>query len=318
MSSEVKRYSVVLHVANDSPFRQTGDSCTRPIRTDVVLATDYAALESECERLRQFEIAYNDWQAKTDWVQESAKPNELGRHRADVLRARIEALAAQQGEAVEVAQVVSYLSACADGYDPDAPHPGPPEPLMTVAQHNRILAALSAQQSAQHPDDAAVDRFAAAMKSKLAKSREKGRHGWQTASAAHLSSLLYHHMYKADPLDVANLAMMLHQNGQVIELPFEARMPKEQQSAPERVSVPVEFRKVADKILAKLIRFADCAEDFEAGGVDIGRDWLDTLTRLGLLERVQRSPALWQTTDEADAIIDAQRALLASHGRGEA
>lgn len=47
----------------------------------------------------------------------------------------------QQSEAVEVAQVVSYLSACADGYDPDAPHPGPPEPLMTVAQHNRILAA---------------------------------------------------------------------------------------------------------------------------------------------------------------------------------
>lgn len=144
---------------------------------------------------------------------------------------------ARQGEAVEVAQVVSYLSACADGYDPDAPHPGPPEPLMTVAQHNRIVATLSAQ----HPDDAAVDRFAAAMKSKLAKSREKGRHGWQAASAAHLSSLLYRHMYKADPLDVANLAMMLHQNGQVIELPFEARMPKEQQSAPERVSVPVEL-----------------------------------------------------------------------------
>lgn len=84
------------------------------------------------------------------------------------------------------------------------------------------------------------------------------------------------------------------------------------------VGVPAEFRKVADKILANLIRFADCAEDFEAGGVDIGRDWLDTLTHLGLLERVQRSPALWQATDEADAIIDAQRAILASHGRGEA
>ena len=61
------------------------------------------------------------------------------------------------------------------------------------------------------------------MKAKLAKSREKGRHGWQTASAAHLSGLLYRHMYKADPLDVANLAMMLHQNGQAIELPQEAR-----------------------------------------------------------------------------------------------
>ena len=60
-----------------------------------VMYSDYAALEAECERLRQFEIAYNDWRAKTDWVQESAKPHELGRHRADVLRARIEALAAE-------------------------------------------------------------------------------------------------------------------------------------------------------------------------------------------------------------------------------
>lgn len=94
--------------------------------------------------------------------------------------------------------------------------------------------AISSRRPEHHPDDAAVDRFAAAMKSKLAASREKGRHGWQTASAAHLSSLLYHHMYKADPLDVANLAMMLHQNGQAIELPHEARRPADQQSAPER------------------------------------------------------------------------------------
>lgn len=152
------------------------------------------------------------------------------------------------GSAVEEVEVVGYVKY-------DSPLPGHTEfmkhepwmddglsegwqPLMTVAQNKRIVAALSAQQSAQHPDDAAVDRFAAAMKSKLAASREKGRHGWQTASAAHLSSLLYHHMYKADPLDVANLAMMLHQNGQAIELPHEARRPAEQQSAPERVSVP--------------------------------------------------------------------------------
>jgi len=57
------------------------------------------------------------------------------------LLAAIAANPTQQSEVVEVAQVVSYLSACADGYDPDAPHPGPPEPLMTVAQHQRILAA---------------------------------------------------------------------------------------------------------------------------------------------------------------------------------
>ena len=49
------------------------------------------------------------------------------------------------GEAVEEAKVVSYLSACTDGYDPDAPHPGPPEPLMTVAQHKRIVAQRDAE-----------------------------------------------------------------------------------------------------------------------------------------------------------------------------
>lgn len=93
------------------------------------------------------------------------------------------------------------------------------------------LAALKAQQVGQesepapkqHPDDAAVDRFAAAMKAKLARSREKGRHGWQNCTAPHLSAMLYDHLYKADPLDVGNFAMMLHQNGQAIELPFEAR-----------------------------------------------------------------------------------------------
>ena len=124
-----------------------------------------------------------------------------------------------------------------------------------------------------HPDDAAVDRFAAAMKSKLAKSREKGRHGWQAASAAHLSSLLYRHMYKADPLDVANLAMMLHQNGQAIELPFEARTPAEQQSAPERVGVPRDL--LADlissdhdtKIQAERALYALLASHAEGGKV---------------------------------------------------
>ena len=169
---------------------------------------------------------------------------------AGVLRGRIDAILAnptQQGEAVEVVawvtpekdRVITALTVAAAREDGGAmlssvrPYS---VPCMTVAQHQRIVAALSTQQSAHHPDDVAVERFAAAMKAKLARCREKGRHGWQTASAAHLSSLLYHHMYKADPLDVANLAMMLHQNGQAIELPHEARKPVAQQSA--HVSVP--------------------------------------------------------------------------------
>lgn len=68
-----------------------------------------------------------------------------------------------------------------------------------------------------HPDDAAIDRFAVAMKAKLKWEREEcGRSGWQDMSAEALSRLLYEHLPKEDPVDVANLAMMLHQNGQRI------------------------------------------------------------------------------------------------------
>lgn len=77
------------------------------------------------------------------------------------------------------------------------------------------IAALQAR-SAEHPDDIAVDRFAAAMKAKLAQKRREGRGGWQNrdeCSAERLSSMLRDHVGKGDPVDVANFAMMLHQRG---------------------------------------------------------------------------------------------------------
>lgn len=61
----------------------------------------------------------------------------------------------------------------------------------------------------------------------------------------------------------------------------------------------------AEKVLAKLRRFYDCAEDFESGGVDIGRHWLDLLTQLGLLNRVQRSPALWEISQQGEDLLGA-------------
>jgi len=47
-------------------------------------------------------------------------------------------------------------------------------------------------------------------------------------------------------------------------------------------------------VCQKLQRFADCAEDGD--GCDIGRDWFDALTLLGLLERTKRNPAEWTMT----------------------
>lgn len=54
-------------------------------------------------------------------------------------------------------------------------------------------------------------------------------------------------------------------------------------------------------IVEKLSRFAECAEDGE--DVDIGRDWLDALTTMGLLARVQRSPARWEMTEAGDFLV---------------
>lgn len=65
-----------------------------------------------------------------------------------------------------------------------------------------------------HSDDLAVDRFAQVMKDKLAKSREKGRGGWdnpEVCSVEDLGRMLLEHIGKGDPVDVANFCMMLHE-----------------------------------------------------------------------------------------------------------
>ena len=70
---------------------------------------------------------------------------------------------------------------------------------------------------AQHHDDMAVDRFAAVLKEKLARSRAKGRGGWddrQQCPNGRLQLLLAEHVAKGDPIDVAVLAMMLWARGE--------------------------------------------------------------------------------------------------------
>lgn len=42
--------------------------------------------------LEQYRESWYEWSEKTDWVQETAKAKELGMHRADILRKRIEDL----------------------------------------------------------------------------------------------------------------------------------------------------------------------------------------------------------------------------------
>ncbi len=63
----------------------------------------------------------------------------------------------------------------------------------------------------QHPDDAAVDRFAAAMKARMAEMRAKGKSGWDDPSVCSVDYLarLLQHCTCSEPVDIGNYAMMI-------------------------------------------------------------------------------------------------------------
>ena len=85
--------------------------------------------------------------------------------------------------------------------------------LAAAAHHAQAPAAPVAE---PHPDDIAVDKFAAAMKAKMAVSRAKGRGGWDDPAqcdVADLCAMLVDHVEKGDPVDVGNFAMMLFNRG---------------------------------------------------------------------------------------------------------
>lgn len=49
-------------------------------------------------KLEQYKIALQEWLDKTDWVQKTSAGHELGMHRADVLKQRIEHLQLAHGD----------------------------------------------------------------------------------------------------------------------------------------------------------------------------------------------------------------------------
>jgi excisionase family DNA binding protein len=70
----------------------------------------------------------------------------------------------------------------------------------------------------QHPDDEAVDRFAAAMQAKMTAARLKGKDGWddpERCSVSSLRGLLDESFTHCDYVDVGNYAMMLWARGQL-------------------------------------------------------------------------------------------------------
>ncbi|MCW6058271.1 hypothetical protein [Pseudomonas fragariae (ex Marin et al. 2024)] len=97
-------------------------------------------------------------------------------------------------------------------------HIDTPEVAQYLADLDSFCARPFPAQVDQHPDNQAVDEFAAAMKTKLAKARANGRHGWSESwvQDKHLADLLVGHVPKGNAgnfEDIANFAMMLHQRG---------------------------------------------------------------------------------------------------------
>ncbi|QVK31781.1 hypothetical protein [Pseudomonas syringae] len=93
---------------------------------------------------------------------------------------------------------------------------GTPAATQYLADLDAFCARIFPGQVHQHPDNLAVDNFAAAMKTKLAEARAKGRRGWSETGAQDrtLAEMLVRHIPKGNAgnfEDIANLAMMLHQ-----------------------------------------------------------------------------------------------------------
>jgi hypothetical protein len=71
----------------------------------------------ELRRLHLFELAYQEWSNKTEWIQGTEDSSELGMHIADVLKQRIENLQASNAELREL--IVQALPLIKDDHTPD-------------------------------------------------------------------------------------------------------------------------------------------------------------------------------------------------------
>lgn len=65
---------------------------------------DATGAAAELRRLHQFEVSHAEWSEKTEWVQDTVQPKELGRHRADVIKQRFDHLDAINAELVAALQ----------------------------------------------------------------------------------------------------------------------------------------------------------------------------------------------------------------------
>jgi hypothetical protein len=74
------------HEALKAEFAETEEQKRAFYSMGSGLTKEHAALKAEVERLKQFEVAYNEWMDKSEWITPLIKPRHLGKHRLDVMR----------------------------------------------------------------------------------------------------------------------------------------------------------------------------------------------------------------------------------------
>ncbi len=65
--------------------------------TDLELKLQAEVAELD-EKLKYITLAFSEWIEKTQWVQDTIQPGELGMHRADVIKSRFDSLKAKLAE----------------------------------------------------------------------------------------------------------------------------------------------------------------------------------------------------------------------------
>ncbi|WP_054258014.1 hypothetical protein [Paenacidovorax caeni] len=145
----------------------------------------------------------------------------------ETMRAYAERLHAARVNSPAIMQAIGLLAVLQSWIGPRRPESSEPEEqaLWDQTEATRIAltplapaGAPTTQAAPAHPDDAAVDALAAAMKAKLTKQRAKGYSGWGTPECTQqrLSDMLRAHVDKGDPVDVANFCAFLAARGEGI------------------------------------------------------------------------------------------------------
>ncbi|MGB8421402.1 hypothetical protein [Paraburkholderia sp.] len=179
--------------------------------------------------------------------------------------------------------------------------------LDAIGNARAAVPARAGAAHAAHADDLAADRFATAMKAKMATSRSRGRYGWDNkdlVSGEALSDMLRQHVAKGDPVDVANFCMMLHQRGELIFGTTEPQkdsgdMPAVSGGESAHVTSDVELARIQDYAEQNMLTLEEAVDELREGGPRA-----DRVSPIGATKAAAADVRLPQLKDGEEFICD--------------